>query len=80
MSLFHMHIHHCGMLARDEEGLELLDLEAARREAVAGARSIMADELMNGRVCLGCRIEIEDSNGRLLATVPFREAVTLTGL
>lgn len=80
MSLLHMHIHHCGMLARDEEGLELPNLETARREAVAGARSIMVDELRKGQLCLACHIEIEDSDGRLLATVPFREAVTLTGL
>lgn len=80
MSLYRFHIHHCTAVARDDEGLELLDLAAARREAIIGARSIMGDELANGRLCLDCRIEIEDGAGRLLATVPFRDAVTVTGL
>lgn len=80
MSLYHFHIHHCTALARDEEGLELPDLAAARREAIAGARSIMGDELAKGRLCLGCHIEIEDGAGLLLATVAFRDAVTITSL
>lgn len=80
MSLFYMHIHHCDVVARDEEGLDLPDLQAARREAIAGARSIMGEELAKGRLCLGSHIEIEDGDGRLLATVPFRDAVMLTGL
>lgn len=79
MPVFYLHIYYRDMAARDEEGLELASLEAARSEAIAGARGIMRDELRNGRLSLGSRIEIEDSSGRMLATVPFREAITVSG-
>ncbi len=78
MPVFCLHIYHRDMSARDEEGLELASLEAARNEAIAGARGIMRDDLRNGRLSLGSRIEIEDSSGRVLATVPFREAITVS--
>lgn len=68
------------MLARDGERLELPDLEAACREAISGARSIMAEELTKGRLRLGCHIEIHDGAGLLLATVPFWDAVSVTSL
>ncbi|WP_375403721.1 DUF6894 family protein [uncultured Sphingomonas sp.] len=80
MPLFYLHIHYCDGLARDEEGLELPSLDAARDEAIAGARAMMCEELKQGRVRLGCHIDIEDGDERLLAVVPFREAVTFTGL
>lgn len=40
----------------------------------------MGEDLTKGRLCLCGHIEIEDSNGCLLETVPFREAVVVTGL
>lgn len=79
MPLFHLHIHQCGRLALDEEGLELPNLVAARDQAIAGARAIMCEELARGQLNLGCYIKIEDSYGQVLATVPFRETITFEG-
>lgn len=80
MALFHLHVFQPDVVAQDEEGVELPNLDAARQEAVRGARSIMCEELGTGSLSLDCHIDIEDSSGQVLATVLFREAIALTGL
>jgi hypothetical protein len=61
----------------DEEGQELPDIAAARAVAVAGARSIMREEIWKGRLPLKERIEIRDDRQKLVATVRFRDAVLI---
>ena len=61
----------------DDEGQDLADLDAARASAVAGIRSILSDEILHGALPLNERIDIEDSAGRHLASIPFIEAVEL---
>ena len=63
----------------DEEGQELPDLDAARRCAIGGIRSILADEVMHGRFHLDERIDICTSDGRPLLSVAFSEAVAVAG-
>ena len=61
----------------DSEGKELFDLEAARANAIQGARGIMADELQTrGQINLSDWIEIEDEDGEM-TVVPFADAVTI---
>ena len=60
--------------AEDEEGLHLADREAARRHAIAGARSLIAEDVLHGRLDLHGRIDVVDSRGRLLFSVSFGEA------
>ncbi len=64
-------------IAEDEDGLELADAEAARREALAGARGILAHEVQGGRIDLSWRIEVRTENGEALFTVPFGEAIEI---
>ena len=64
-------------LTPDEEGRELADVEAARVAALADARSMLSAEVMDGRLDLGGRIEIEDADHNPVLTVDFREAVSL---
>ena len=64
-------------LTPDEEGRELADVEAARAAALADARSMLSAEVMDGRLDLGGRIEIEDADHVRVLTVDFREAVSL---
>jgi hypothetical protein len=72
---FHMHD---DVVTLDEGGMELPDLAAAKYEAVRGARSMMAEELMAGRpIKLFHRIEIADDDGKVLAAIPFREVITV---
>lgn len=62
----------------DEEGIELPSLAAARNEAIRGARSMMADHLKAGKpITLRHRIDIADASGKVLATIPFRELITI---
>ena len=62
----------------DEEGSELADLAAAKEKAIAGARELMAEHIILGRaVNLSHRIEIADPRGTVLATLPFREMITI---
>ena len=59
----------------DDEGTILPDLDAARGEAVKGARSIMADELRTrGQSKLSDWVKIEDENGEM-TVVTFGDAV-----
>jgi hypothetical protein len=62
---------------RDDEGIELADAEAARRAALAGARAMMCDQLVKGRLSLNHRIEVEDEKGMAVLTLLFREAVEI---
>ena len=79
MTRFHFNIRNGSGFVADEEGRELADAEAARAEAVKGARSILADEVLQGRLDLSGRIEVTDGAGRALFAVAYREAVAVTG-
>ena len=64
----------------DEEGVELLDLEAARMVALHNARFSAAEAIREtGRMVSDHRIDIADDKGNILDTVYFRDAVTVEG-
>jgi hypothetical protein len=65
-----------GYLA-DEEGRELAGPDEARREALKGARSILAEDVLQGKIDLRGRLEVKDEAGRIVLTLPFSEAVEL---
>lgn len=64
------------MTSSDDEGFELPDVATARETAIQAARSVIAEEVMIGRVPLKHRIEVEDEDRRPVLTLPFRAAVT----
>ncbi len=74
------HLHECGTVVPDEEGVELESLADARLRAVREARAIMSSEVAAGRLCLTCHICVADAQGSTLLTVTFREALEITGL
>jgi hypothetical protein len=76
MPRFHLNLYN-NVVSLDGEGVVLPDLEAARDAAIMNIRDIMKDELVNGQITLGHRIEIVNDRGRILATVFFRDAVTV---
>jgi hypothetical protein len=61
----------------DDEGIELADVEAARGAALAGARSMMCDDLKSGHLSLHHRVDVEDENGAPVLSLAFGEAVTI---
>jgi hypothetical protein len=77
---YFFHLHECGVFIPDEEGQELDDAEAARRQAVLEARHVMAAEVQTGKLCLSCRIEVVDETQRPVLAMPFKAALELSGL
>jgi hypothetical protein len=62
---------------RDQEGLQLTDLTAARKAAISCIRSLVAEEASEGRIDLRGRIEVTNASGKVLFIVPFDEAVEI---
>lgn len=66
-----------GRLIQDDTGQEFPDLATAEAEAVASARSILRDEIWQGRLPLNECIHILDSDRRLLSVVRFKDTVEI---
>ena len=77
MPRFYLHVRTPHGLIEDEEGSEYADYARAVLEAVRGARCLMTGEVAGGTLCLNQSIEIHDSDGAHLTSVPFSEAVRL---
>lgn len=75
MPLFHFHVRDAIGEARDEDGIECIDAEAARRTAVEGIRSILAEAVRGGELDLNGEVEIEDADRGPVARIRFAEAV-----
>jgi hypothetical protein len=80
MAVYHLNLSECGKVTPDEGGTEFETLDGAREAAVQGARDLMAAEIKEGRLCLGCCIIITDDSGTEAARVLFRDAVTVSAL
>lgn len=63
------------IIAHDPDGVELPDLEAARHEAILGARELMSSVIMKGQPPDGRRFIIRDEEGRVVLEVPFADAI-----
>jgi hypothetical protein len=69
MGRFYFHIRAGGELTRDEEGIDLPDFSAARREAIEAARELLAEAIKNGRPEVPEAFVIADEDGRMLDIV-----------
>jgi hypothetical protein len=78
MPRYYFHICNGQSFAEDEEGCEFPNDDAARQSAIVSARDIMTGDLRNGELDLTSFIEVEDEQKRLLFTLTFAEAVTIT--
>lgn len=65
------------LIVSDQHGIDFADAETACAAALAGAREMMCDQLVKGRLCLYHRIEVEDEGGRVILTLPFGDAVSI---
>lgn len=74
-----LHLHECGVVTEDEEGRDLPDLATAQRYAETAARAIIRSEAEDGPLCLGCHIEIENSETGEQHVVEFRDVGCITG-
>lgn len=80
MPRFFLHLRDSTGSLDDPDGVECADLDAARLEAVHGARSIIADDALSGAIDLSGRIEIANEAGEFLLAVAFSDVVTVCGL
>jgi hypothetical protein len=75
MSLHFFHVKDGVDLIEDHTGSDLPDLEAAREEALEGAREMLADGILSGRNRMRQRFEIRDAAGTTVLIVPFSDAM-----
>jgi len=60
---------------KDPDGSELPDLDAAREEALAGARDLWASAIREGADLTGDSFEIQDETGQPVLNVAFTDAL-----
>ncbi|MFN3946236.1 MAG: DUF6894 family protein [Allosphingosinicella sp.] len=75
MPRYYFHTHNGSGSSFDEEGQELPDIHAARREALRGIRSIVSEEAQSGEVDLRGRLDVAGGDGGVLFTVQYDEAI-----
>ena len=75
MSHYYFHVYEHGTLIWDEEGSECLDLDAAKREAMASATDLARQALARGDPSDGLCVEIRDEDDRILAGLTIREVL-----
>lgn len=80
MQKYFFTLNECGKVLIDEEGVSLSGIEEARERATVQARSIMRAEVEEGRLCMSCQIDVLDDSGALVLSLPFKEAVKLSGI
>lgn len=79
MPRFYFHIFDEAIVG-DDEGLMLSGADAVRAVALDGARAMICEQVKNGRLHLGHRIEVEDETGEQVLLLPFLEALDIENL
>lgn len=75
MSRFYFHVRSGTNITTDEEGTECADVAAAREEALATARDVVADAVKASKNETPDCFIIADADGTELMTVAFSEAL-----
>ncbi len=71
MPRYYFNIRQDKFVAKDEEGADFPNDDAARDEAVAGARDILSEAVFSGEAAsLNRQIEVTDEAGKTVVTVP----------
>jgi hypothetical protein len=76
MSLYYLHIVDDDDVVLDPDGSDHPNLEAARDEAIDGARQLISDAVRHGSPLRMHRFfRINDADGKTLLNVPFTDAI-----
>jgi hypothetical protein len=78
MPLYYFHLRDGEDVLLDPEGCELPDLESVGARALLTARSLMSADILEGRLQLDLRIDVEDGGRRLIYRLPFADAIETT--
>lgn len=69
MPHYYFHVREGADLSRDEEGQDLPNADAARREAISSSREILGEKLLHGGSLNHRTIEIADETGHVVDVV-----------
>ena len=69
MPHYYFHVREVADLSRDQEGQDLPNVEAARREAINSSREILGEKLLHGGSLNNRTIEIADETGHVVDVV-----------
>ena len=75
MPRFFFHLASQAQLIKDEEGFELPDVDAARHEAMEGARDLVAQAVCRGEDGPWKAVVVTDEAGNPLLELPLEEAL-----
>lgn len=79
MPRYYFHVREGAELARDTEGQELPNVEAARQEALNANREIIGERLLHGGSLNHRQIEIADETGHIVDVIPAKDVVVKGG-
>lgn len=77
MPRYFFHVRERDQLLLDPEGEDFDNLDIALREASISAREIVAAQVAAGECIHARQFEITTAEGKVLQTVPFRDALKL---
>ena len=75
MSRYFFNIDDRQEVTRDEEGIDLPNLDAVREEAIESARQIMSQGLLDGTLRDGRRFIVTDEAGIVVLELGFKDAI-----
>ena len=75
MPRFYFHICDAEGMSHDEEGSDLPDIDAARREAKASARDLITEYMKNRKPINGQTLQIADADGNVLEIMDLRDVL-----
>ena len=79
MARFFFHVRDGADLSRDEEGQDLPDVDAARREAVSSNREMLGERILHGGALDHRQIEIADEAGQVVCVVTSADVLLKDG-
>ncbi|MEY4707018.1 MAG: hypothetical protein RJB58_741 [Pseudomonadota bacterium] len=79
MPHYYFYVREGADLSRDEEGQDLPNVEAARREAISTSREMLGEKLLHGGSLNHRTIEIADETGRVVDVVGANDVLFQAG-
>jgi hypothetical protein len=76
MPRYFFHVKYKAKTIRDEEGMDLHDLDAVREEAEESARQITCDRLLLGELVEDEAFVVTDEEGQTVLICPFKAAIS----
>ncbi len=77
MAAYFFHLHGGADVLFDPDGRNLLDATSIESEALKEARALISAEVLEGRIDLSQRLEIEDGDHALVHRLAFADAIEI---